>query len=317
MGAAASVDVNGVEDGVVPSALLLSMIEEVANTIKTGLTIEDVVRDFNLPDNALTVSSFKVINEHNKLSILKQLLEKYNELTSSNSEEIPEKLVALYSQIEAKQKRNSKALSIIICGAPASGKGTQCEYIKNEFGLIHLSTGDMLRAAVKIGSPLGMQAKEQMESGQLVSDDLITGVVVERLAEKDCQACGCLLDGFPRTGVQADAFADIKVHAFILLDVPQDILVERVVGRRSDPETGKIYHMKFSPPEDEAVLARLVQRADDTEEKAVIRFQEFANNVAAVEDKFKDVMVTIDGTRKPEDVWTDVCKALQDAYDRN
>ena len=125
----------------------------------------------------------------------------------------------------------------------------------------------MLRAAVKDKTKLGMKAKEYMDSGQLVPDDLIINVVVERLKQPDCQRQGWLLDGFPRTRTQADALKEfgIEADAFILLDVPQEVLVERVTGRRTDPETGKIYHMTFSPPSDLSNEASS-KRSDDTEE---------------------------------------------------
>ena len=120
------------------------------------------------------------------------------------------------------------------------------------------------------------------------------------------------MDGFPRTPGQADALADAGVTAdcFLFLNVPDEILVERVVGRRTDPETGKIYHMKFSPPDDEEVLARLEQRSDDTEEKVKVRLDQFHANVDAVKDSYKDIMVTIDGNQVPSDVSTLICESI-------
>ena len=142
-------------------------------------------------------------------------------------------------------------IKIIIAGAPASGKGTQCELIREKFGVVHLSTGDMLREASAAGTEVGKLAQEYMSQGKLVPDEVIIGAVKERLAQPDCQQKGWLLDGFPRTGAQAQALVDAGIHAdtFIFLDVPDEDLIERVVGRRADPVTGKIYHMKFSPPE--------------------------------------------------------------------
>lgn len=126
----------------------------------------------------------------------------------------------------------------------------------------------------------------------------------DRLDSADCKECGWLLDGFPRTPQQAKALADAGVSAdcFIYLDVPDDVLVERVVGRRTDPETGKIYHMTFSPPEDDEVLARLEQRSDDTEEKVKVRLEQFHANVDAVKGSYSDISVDIDGTQAPSDV---------------
>lgn len=206
-----------------------------------------------------------------------------------------------------KSERNSAAkssgLKLIIAGAPASGKGTQCELIKKNYGVTHLSTGDMLRAAVAAGSEVGTAAKGYMDAGKLVPDEVIIGVVKDRLDQDDCQTNGWLLDGFPRTPAQAEALAaaGIKADCFLFLNVPDEILVERVVGRRTDPETGKIYHMTFSPPEDEAVLARLEQRSDDTEEKVKVRLEQFHANVDAVKGSYSDIGVDIDGTASPED----------------
>eukprot|EP00984_Skeletonema_dohrnii_P004881 scaffold1719_cov83-Skeletonema_dohrnii-CCMP3373.AAC.4 len=201
---------------------------------------------------------------------------------------------------------------LIISGAPASGKGTQCEIIKEKYGVIHLSTGDMLRAAVAAGTDVGKEAKDFMDAGKLVPDEVIIGVVKDRLEESDCVKSGWLLDGFPRTPAQAEALVDAGVSAdcFIFLAVPDDILVERVVGRRTDPETGKIYHMTFSPPEDEEVLARLEQRSDDTEEKVKVRLEEFRANVDAVKGVYTDISVEVDGTKEPEEVSATIIEAI-------
>mmetsp|Transcript_8612 Transcript_8612/g.10878 ORF Transcript_8612/g.10878 Transcript_8612/m.10878 type:complete len:303 (+) Transcript_8612:185-1093(+) len=195
-------------------------------------------------------------------------------------------------------------LKLIIAGAPASGKGTQCELIKKNYGVTHLSTGDMLRAAVSAGTEVGKLAKEFMDSGKLVPDEVIIGVVQDRLNEDDCKENGWLLDGFPRTPAQAEALAaaGIKADCFLFLNVPDEILVERVVGRRTDPVTGKIYHMTFSPPDDEEVLARLEQRSDDTEEKVKVRLEQFHANVEAVKGSYSDIGVDIDGTASPGEV---------------
>mmetsp|Transcript_21271 Transcript_21271/g.43429 ORF Transcript_21271/g.43429 Transcript_21271/m.43429 type:complete len:290 (+) Transcript_21271:84-953(+) len=206
-----------------------------------------------------------------------------------------------------------KAPKLIIAGAPASGKGTQCEIIKEKFGVVHLSTGDMLRAAVAAETEVGKIAKDFMDSGKLVPDDVIIGVVKDRLSESDCVECGWLLDGFPRTPAQAEALAEAGVSAdcFIFLNVPDDVLVERVVGRRTDPVTGKIYHMTFSPPDDDEVLARLEQRSDDTEEKVKVRLEQFHANVDAVKGSYTDIAVEVDGTQKPKDVSAAIMSAVE------
>ncbi|RID59852.1 hypothetical protein BRARA_F03049 [Brassica rapa] len=157
----------------------------------------------------------------------------------------------------------------MISGAPASGKGTQCELITQKYGLVHISAGDLLRAEIASGSENGRLAKEHMEKGQLVPNEIVVMMVKDRLSQTDAEQNGWLLDGYPRSSSQATALQGFGFHPdlFIVLEVPEDILVERVVGRRLDPVTGKIYHLKYSPPETEEIAARLTQRFDDTEEK--------------------------------------------------
>jgi len=220
---------------------------------------------------------------------------------------------------KTKSDNSSSPLQIIISGAPASGKGTQCEFIKEKYGVVHLSTGDILRAAVAAESEIGEAAKEYMDSGRLVPDNIITKMVKSRLGEDDCKKNGWLLDGFPRTSEQADALTEsgIVPDCFLFLSVPDEILVERVVGRRTDPITGKIYHMTFSPPpagkDGETVLARLVQRSDDTEEKVKIRLEYFHANITAVKGRYNDILVEIDGAARP----AEIAKAVQEAVDSN
>jgi adenylate kinase len=176
---------------------------------------------------------------------------------------------------------------IIIFGAPAAGKGTQCEYIKEKYGVVHLSTGDLLREAVKNGTDLGLSAKAYMDRGELVPDALVIGLVKEKLDSKEVIQRGWLLDGFPRTKVQSEALTKegIIPHALIFVDTPDDILVERVSGRRSDPETGKVYHLKFNPPPEE-IKDRLIHRSDDTPEKVLVRLKAFHENVSGVVSHF-------------------------------
>ena len=137
--------------------------------------------------------------------------------------------------------------------------------------------------------------------------------VKDRLEEDDCKTRGWLLDGFPRTQAQAKALEEVGVSAdcFLFLDVPDEVLVERVVGRRTDPETGKIYHMTFSPPDDEEVLNRLEQRSDDTEEKVKVRLEQFYTNVDAVKGSYTDIMVTIDGNKAPTEVSTLIIETIE------
>jgi len=162
-------------------------------------------------------------------------------------------------------------MRLILLGAPGAGKGTQASFICQKFGIPQISTGDMLRAAVKAGTPLGLQAKAVMESGGLVSDDLIINLVKERILQADCVK-GFLFDGFPRTIPQADAMkaAGVKLDYVLEIDVPFDAIIERMSGRRSHPASGRTYHVKFNPPKaegkDDVTGEPLVQREDDKEE---------------------------------------------------
>eukprot|EP00261_Vitis_vinifera_P037351 XP_019078594.1 PREDICTED: adenylate kinase 5, chloroplastic isoform X2 [Vitis vinifera] len=163
----------------------------------------------------------------------------------------------------------SEPLKVMISGAPASGKGTQCEMIVQKFGLVHISTGDLLRSEVSSGSEIGNKAKEYMDTGRLVPDEVVIMMVTARISQEDAKEKGWLLDGFPRTFAQAQSLEKLKIRpdVYIVLDVPDQILIDRCVGRRVDPVTGKIYHLKFFPSENEEIKARLVTRSDDTEEK--------------------------------------------------
>ena len=162
-------------------------------------------------------------------------------------------------------------MRLILLGAPGAGKGTQATFICKQFGIPQISTGDMLRAAVKAGTPMGLQAKSVMDSCALVSDDIIIGLVKERIAQADC-ANGFLFDGFPRTIPQADALksSGVKLDYVLEIDVPFDAIIERMSGRRSHPASGRTYHVKFNPPKveglDDVTGEALVQREDDREE---------------------------------------------------
>lgn len=162
-------------------------------------------------------------------------------------------------------------MRIILLGAPGAGKGTQAKFIMESYGIPQISTGDMLRAAVKAGSPLGLQVKHIMASGGLVSDEIIIGLVQERITQDDCKN-GFLFDGFPRTIPQAEALeaADVKIDHVLEISVDDEEIVQRLGGRRVHPDSGRIYHLIYNPPKqdgaDDVTNEPLVQRDDDKEE---------------------------------------------------
>src|ERR1700693_1366968 len=167
-------------------------------------------------------------------------------------------------------------MRLILLGPPGAGKGTQAAFVKEAYGIPQISTGDMLRCAVKAGSPLGLAAKKVMDSGALVSDDIIIDLVRERLKQPDC-ANGYLFDGFPRTIPQADAMkkAPVPLDYVLEIDVPDASIVERMSGRRVHPASGRTYHVKFNPPKvaarDDVTGEPLIQREDDKEETVTKR----------------------------------------------
>ena len=173
-------------------------------------------------------------------------------------------------------------MRIILLGAPGAGKGTQATFIKEKFNIPQISTGDMLRAAVKAGTPLGLEAKGFMDSGGLVPDSVIICMVSERIKEADC-ANGFLFDGFPRTIPQADAMknAGVAIDYVVEIDVPDSAIMERMTGRRSHIASGRTYHIKFNPPKvegkDDSTGEDLVQRADEAEDVVAKRLVEYHN----------------------------------------
>ncbi len=161
-------------------------------------------------------------------------------------------------------------MRLILLGAPGAGKGTQAQFIREKYGIPQISTGDMLRAAVKAGTPLGLEAKKVMDAGGLVSDDIIIGLVKDRLQQADCQA-GYLFDGFPRTIPQAEAMkaAGVAIDYVLEIDVPDQDIIDRMSGRRVHVASGRTYHVKYNPPKvagkDDVTGEDLIQRDDDQE----------------------------------------------------
>ena len=182
-------------------------------------------------------------------------------------------------------------MRLILLGAPGAGKGTQAAFIKERFGIPQISTGDMLRAAVKAGTPLGVAAKKVMDAGQLVSDDIIIGLVRERLKDADC-AKGYLFDGFPRTIPQAEAMkkAGVTIDYVVEIDVPDDDIIGRMTGRRVHPASGRTYHVKFNPPKaagkDDVTGEPLVQRDDDREETVKKRLDVYRSQTRPLVDYY-------------------------------
>ena len=184
-------------------------------------------------------------------------------------------------------------MRLILLGAPGAGKGTQAAFICEKFGIPQISTGDMLRAAVKAGTPLGLQAKAVMDAGQLVSDELIINLVKDRIAQPDC-AKGFLFDGSPRTIPQADAMkaAGVKLDYVLEIDVPFEAIIDRMSGRRSHPASGRTYHVKFNPPKvegiDDVTGEPLVQREDDKEETVKKRLQVYSDQTRPLVDYYSN-----------------------------
>ena len=182
-------------------------------------------------------------------------------------------------------------MKLILLGAPGAGKGTQATFICQKYNIPQISTGDMLRAAVKAGTPLGIEAKQVMDSGGLVSDELIINLVKDRIAQPDC-ANGFLFDGFPRTIPQADAMkaAGVKLDYVLEIDVPFDAIIERMSGRRSHPASGRTYHVKFNPPQkeglDDVTGEALVQREDDKEETVKKRLEVYSAQTRPLVDYY-------------------------------
>ncbi len=188
-------------------------------------------------------------------------------------------------------------MRLILLGPPGAGKGTQANFIKEKMKIPQISTGDMLRAAVKAGTPLGLAAKKVMDAGQLVSDDIIIGLVKERLKSPDCTN-GYLFDGFPRTIPQAEAMqqADVAIDFVLEIDVPAEEIILRMSGRRVHPASGRTYHVKFNPPKaegkDDQTGDPLIQRDDDKEETVRKRLEVYQSQTRPLVDFYLNLAAT-------------------------
>lgn len=214
-------------------------------------------------------------------------------------------------------------MKLILLGAPGAGKGTQAQFLTQEYNIPQISTGDMLRAAIKAGTELGKQAKAFMDEGKLVTDEIIIGLVQERIQQEDC-ANGFLLDGFPRTVPQADALkgAGVAIDAVIEIDVPDSEIVDRMSGRRCHVASGRTYHLKYNPPKEEGkddeTGEELIQRDDDKPEVVLDRLKVYHDQTAPLAGYYKAEAesgscryITIDGTQPIETVQTCIKEELK------
>ncbi|WP_461536628.1 adenylate kinase [Spongorhabdus nitratireducens] len=214
-------------------------------------------------------------------------------------------------------------MRVILLGAPGAGKGTQARFITEQFGIPQISTGDMLRAAVKAESPLGLKVKEVMETGGLVSDDIIIALVKERIQQDDC-ANGFLFDGFPRTIPQAEAMleAGVEIDHVVEIAVPDEDIVQRMSGRRQHPASGRVYHVVYNPPKEEGkddiTGEALIQRDDDQEETVRKRLSVYHEQTAPLVGFYQNIAeqgaatryTRIEGVGKVEDIRTKTLAAL-------
>ncbi len=214
-------------------------------------------------------------------------------------------------------------MNLVFLGPPGAGKGTQAKRLAREKGLVHISTGDILRDAVKRGTPLGLKAKEFMEKGQLVPDDLIIALIEEVMPPEG----GVIFDGFPRTVPQAQALDEmlerksLRLSKVILFEVDEDTVVERLSGRRTCPSCGAVYHIKFNPPKEDEICDRckspLVQREDDKEEVVRNRLRVYREQTAPLIDYYKrrDILVSLDASKDIESVYSDLLRVLNEEGD--
>ena len=208
-------------------------------------------------------------------------------------------------------------MRMILVGPPGAGKGTQAVNLVEQFKISHISTGDMLRAAVSEGTELGKQADGFMKAGGLVPDELVIAMVIERIAKPDCSE-GFMLDGFPRTRPQAEALdtelqkAGVALDVVLQIEVPDELIVERITGRRMDPDTGDIYHIKFNPPPPD-VAGRVTQRKDDTEEACRARLEKYHSETAPIIPFYdaKGILKRVDGNAAPAEVSQRIMQVLQ------
>ncbi len=213
-------------------------------------------------------------------------------------------------------------MKIVMLGAPGAGKGTQAVNIAKEYGIPHISTGDIFRANIKNQTELGMKAKSYMDKGALVPDDITIGMLLDRIVDNDCRN-GFVLDGFPRTIPQAESLKaalslqDAKIDHAVDIEVPDEVITNRMGGRRSCPKCGGTYHIVYNPPKKEGICdncgTELVQRADDKPETVQERLKTYHEQTQPLIDFYRNegVLTEVDGTKKPEEVLADILGALK------
>ena len=206
--------------------------------------------------------------------------------------------------------------SIVMLGAPGAGKGTQAKLISERYGIPHISTGDMLRTAVKEETELGLRAKEIMERGELVPDEIMYGIVKDRLAKEDCKE-GYILDGFPRTIPQAEFLDSVdKINFVFYIYVPEDLLVKRLVLRRTCPNCGAMYHLEYNPPKKDNICDKcgtpLIQRDDDKEDVVRNRLAVYNEKTAVLLDYYRNrgILYKIDGNRSIDEVLQSIVQVI-------
>lgn len=216
---------------------------------------------------------------------------------------------------------NNRKGQTVFIGPPGSGKGTQAPRLSEEFNWFHLSTGDLLREEIHKGSELGIQAKQIIDAGELVSDEIVIGMIRSKLQQPECQH-GVIFDGFPRTVNQARALDEMlaadgkQLDKVIEFFVPDEVLIERITGRRIHLASGRSYHIKFGPPKveglDDITGEPLIHRTDDTEEALRERMHSYHLNTGPILEYYRQLnkLVTIDGNRNVEDIWKDVHQAF-------
>ncbi len=214
-------------------------------------------------------------------------------------------------------------MRIILFGPPGAGKGTQANFLTRDYGLVQLSTGDMLRAAIKSGSEIGKKAKAVMDAGELVSDEIVVTIVEERIAQPDCEN-GYLLDGFPRNRKQAEKLDEMlqrsgqHIDCVIEIQVDEEAVVRRIGGRRFHLASGRSYHVEFNPPKvanrDDKTGEELVQRDDDNEETVRARLKTYAEQTAPLSDHYRkqNLLKTIDGMGNPKEVYQRLRESLME-----